>query len=151
MRPWPISDALRDAAGWARGAGGAAVVVMSIVLSAPAWGQAGTVLFWTADDCGYCKVWRNGDRHAEYLAAAQPLGIRLVTVRKPRIADPASAYVWPTGASAAPGSEAPKLLPTFDFVCRGRLLHRLSGLAQWDSFWHQQLQRLAAECADISS
>lgn len=109
------------------------------------------VVYWTAGDCVWCKVWKTGDRHDEFQAEAARLGVRLVTVAKPSLRDADTAYKWPEEpglASPAPlVASAPKMLPSFDFVCPGKPPRRLAGLADWDSFWRSQLRQIARDCA----
>lgn len=108
------------------------------------------LVFWHAGDCPPCKVWDRGDRRTEFSQQAAPLGIALVSVFKPSLRDPESAFAWPeehqalrTRLSALP---APKLLPSFDFVCDGQLVRRLQGLDDWDSFWRSQARGMARQC-----
>jgi hypothetical protein len=108
------------------------------------------LVFWHAGDCPPCKVWERGERRVEFDEQAAPLGIALVSVFKPSLRDPVSAFAWPqeqhalrTRLAVMP---APELLPSFDFVCNGQVVRRLQGLAQWDSFWRSQARRLGREC-----
>jgi hypothetical protein len=109
------------------------------------------LVFWHAGDCPPCKAWERGERRSEFIEQAGPLGIGLVSVFKPSLMSPASAFAWPpehqtlrTGLSVLP---VPELLPSFDFVCNGQLVRRLQGLADWDSFWRSQARLMARECS----
>lgn len=141
----------RLAASFALSAIGAASALAPAALAAEA--QAPVVLvFWTAGDCVWCKVWKTGDRHQEFQTEATRLGVHLVTMAKPSLRDPDSAYRGPDeGQLASPGpsiatSTAPKMLPSFDFMCQGKSVRRLVGLAEWDSFWRSQLRKMARDC-----
>lgn len=116
------------------------------------------LLVWSAGDCGPCRLWHEGERRHEFAAAAQaqsqtaPVG--LVSVRKPSLNDPPAAFAWPEPA-VLPGQgwvrhlPSPRLLPHFDLLCRGRPMAGLpgmSGLGEWDSFWHARLRQAAREC-----
>ncbi|MBL8302538.1 MAG: hypothetical protein JNM26_07185 [Ideonella sp.] len=110
-----------------------------------------SVVFWTAGDCSHCKVWKTGDRHDEFQAEAARLGVPLVTLAKPSLRSPDADYVVPEGALVPPLSTAPTTFPSFDFMCAGKpVRRRLSGLAEWDSFWRSQLRRLARDCQPAS-
>lgn len=128
----------------------AGAVVLTALLApgqATAQAQPGAMLvYWSAGDCAPCKVWRTGERHDEFQAEAARLGVRLVTVAKPSLRSPDSDYRWSDTQETLP-LEAPKTLPSFDFVCRGQAGPRLGGLANWDSFWRSQLRQVARQCA----
>lgn len=114
-------------------------------------GPPASVVFWTAGDCSFCKVWKAGDRHDEFQAEAARLGVPLVTLAKPSLRSPDGDYQVPEGAVVPPLSTAPKMLPSFDFLCSGKPVRkRLSGLAEWDSFWRSQLRQLARDCQPAS-
>ncbi len=118
-----------------------------LLASAGAAQAAGTeVVFWTADDCDWCTLWKRSDRVAEFEAAAQPLGVRLLTARKSTLAQPVRAFVLPDGLPDVPLDQRPALLPAFDFYCDGKPVKRLFGIGSWDSFWHQTLRQLARDC-----
>lgn len=107
---------------------------------------AAVMVYWTAGDCVYCKVWKTGERHEEFQAEAAKLGVRMVTMAKPSLRSPDSEYRGPEGSTAL-GLEPPKGLPSFDFVCQGTPGRRLAGLAEWDSFWRSQARQVARRCA----
>lgn len=134
-----------------RARGGLAALLIATVSAMPGTarpaGPPASVVFWTAGDCSFCKVWKAGDRHDEFQAEAARLGVPLVTLAKPSLRSPDSDYLVPEGAHVPPLSTAPKMLPSFDFLCAGKPVRkRLSGLAEWDSFWRSQLRQLARDC-----
>jgi len=108
------------------------------------------VVFWTAGDCGPCKLWSHTERRLEFLAEAKRLGVDLVVVSRPRVADPVTRYVWPATHPELKASMAElppaQLTPSFDFVCKGQLQRRLGGVDDWDSFWRKTLRQLARDC-----
>ena len=132
----------------------AAIALWAVFGLAPVWAQTTlprvSVVYWTADDCGYCKLWRNGDRFEEFDAEAKRLGVGFATVRKPSLRQADSAYAWTTEAFSAPPvvltPPMPRLLPSFDLLCNGKKTKRLVGLADWDSFWRSELRRMARDC-----
>ncbi|MFG6447945.1 hypothetical protein ACG0Z6_06750 [Roseateles sp. BYS180W] len=125
--------------------------------SAPSWAadtspETLSVVYWGAGDCGPCALWSKTERKQEFLAEAKALGVRLVEVQRPRVADPLSHYRWPKEDTALMRSYAKHqykpspLTPAFDFVCRGELALRLEGLADWDSFWKRSLRQQVKQC-----
>lgn len=109
------------------------------------------MVFWTAGDCGPCKLWSHTERRLEFLTEAKRLGVDLVVVSRPRVADPVERYVWPATQQElkARMAELPaaQLTPSFDFICKGQLQRRLAGVDDWDSFWRKSLRQLARDCA----
>lgn len=144
----PKATPPRSATGWLA----ALLIVTSLAMPRTAAASPPpSVVFWTAGDCSFCKVWKTGDRHDEFQAEAARLGVPLVTLAKPSLRSPDGDYLVPQGAIVPPLSTAPKLLPSFDFVCAGKpVRRRLSGLAEWDSFWRSQLRQLARDCPPAS-
>lgn len=128
------------------------------LLTAPAWAatseapSAVSLVYWSAGDCGPCRAWSQTERKQEFLSEAKALGVTLVEVQRPRLADPLSRYTWPKEQEALMQSYlahqyAPaQLTPAFDFVCRGELLLRIDGLHEWDSFWKSSLRRSVKQC-----
>lgn len=109
------------------------------------------LVFWTANDCGPCKLWSQTERRTEFLAEAKRLGVDLVVVSRKSVADPVTSYVWPATHAELKASlaELPpaQATPSFDFVCKGQLQRRLAGVDDWDSFWRKTLRQLARDCA----
>ncbi len=111
-----------------------------------------SLVYWSAGDCGPCRAWSQTERKQEFLNEAKALGVTLVEVQRPRLADPLSRYAWPKAHEALMQSYlahqyAPaQLTPAFDFVCRGELLLRIDGLHEWDSFWKTSLRRSIKQC-----
>ncbi len=112
------------------------------------------MVFWTADDCVYCKVWKRGERSQEFAAVADKHGVPVGVMSKSSLKDPPTAYRWLSNGATQPVSlllDPPRGLPAFEFFCNGRSQRRLAGLADWDSFWRSELRRLARECAATAS
>ncbi len=111
------------------------------------------VLYWSAADCGPCRLWREGDRYKEFKEQADRLGVALVSVRKPSLKDPATAFEWPDNASLYRQLHAsiapPRVVPNFDILCRGKPVHRMTGLGEWDSFWHSRLRQAVRDCQAV--
>jgi len=128
-----------------------ACLAASLAAAAPA---ELSLIYWSAGDCGPCKAWSQTERKQEFLAEAKALGVKLVEVQRPRLADPLSRYQWPKEETALMQSylsrqyPPAKLTPAFDFVCRGEMMLRLDGLAEWDSFWKRNLRRQAKLCKE---
>lgn len=117
--------------------------------------KARVLIYWSAGDCGPCLAWSKTERKQEFLVEAQRLGFTLVEVQRPRLADPLSRYAWPQADAAL--AERYKhyppatMTPAFDLVCRGELVKRMDGLAEWDSFWKTSMRKLAKTCESAPS
>jgi hypothetical protein len=120
-------------------------------LTAQAGSEQGRVLiYWSAGDCGPCLAWSKTERKQEFLVEAQRLGFQLVEVQRPRVADPLTRYAWPVADAALAERyqhyPPAAMTPAFDLVCRGELVKRMDGLADWDSFWKTSMRALAKTC-----
>lgn len=126
---------------------GAALLGLAAWPVAAAEPPAALVVFWTADDCPWCNTWKNGDRRPEFELEAARLGVAIGVQRKPSLRSPDSQFAWQEAAFPAPaGLVPPRVVPSFDFTCRGQALKRLTSMADWDSFWRAELRRLARQC-----
>jgi hypothetical protein len=129
--------------------------INGIAPAASASDQGRALVYWSAGDCGPCLAWSKTERKQEFLAEAQRLGFTLVEVQRPRLADPLSSYAWPQADAAL--AERYKhyppatMTPAFDLVCRGELVKRMDGLAEWDSFWKTSMRKLAKSCESAPS
>lgn len=123
------------------------LLLLGLAAAWPAARAAGReVLVWGADDCLWCQRWKASDRPDDLKAL--PAAPALVAARKARLDQPASRYEFPAGMTPPALDQRPTLLPSFDFLCDGRLVRRLTGVASWDSYWHEAARQLARECPD---
>lgn len=137
---------------------GLAGTTAAALAAEPGGPPAVQVLVWSAGDCGPCRLWHEGERQTEFTQAARAWGAGLLSVRKPSLKDPATAFVWPEatqmhGQTWVRHLPAPRLLPHFDILCRGRPmggLNGMSGLGDWDSFWHARLRQALRDCQALA-